>query len=270
MRIWLSISVIALLGGCATAPEPLRGEFPALTPQASLNQGISNQRVRWGGEIVDAIPGRDETCFEVLGQNLNDQGRPVESANSQGRFIACAQGFYDPAIYAEGREVTVVGTLTTTLTRKIGDYDYRYPQVSAQQVYLWPEESTYARRPYSGYPYYGPPYYGYPYYGYPYSSSFSLGFFGYNNYYPGYYGGPFYYRDRHPIINKPRPPDNAAPPNQKPSPPSKPSFSELKEKFQMQKPAPPPTPPRVSVPPRPNLQKGSPSAGAINRFRSSG
>lgn len=176
MRIQLCVFALALLGGCATVPEPLRGEFPAITPQASVNQGVSNQRVRWGGEIVDVTPARDETCFEVLGQNLNGQGRPVEGANSQGRFIACAQGFYDPAVYAEGRDFTVVGTVNTTVTRKVGEYDYRYPQVSVQQVYLWPERQTYAGRPYGGYPHYG-----YPNYGHPYRGGLSLGFFSYSN-----------------------------------------------------------------------------------------
>ncbi|MEO5573441.1 MAG: Slp family lipoprotein [Gammaproteobacteria bacterium] len=246
MRILLCVFALALLSGCATVPEPLRGEFPTVTPQGSVSQGINNQRVRWGGVIVEAMPGRDETCFEVLGQNLNDQGRPIESVNSQGRFIACAQGFYDPAVYAKGRDLTVVGTLNTTVTRKIGEYDYRYPQLAIQQVYLWPETRTYAERPY-GYPY-DYPYYGYPY-GYPYGGGLSLGFF--NNYYPGHY-----YHDRRPVVDKPKPPATPS-----------------REWFNRQKPAPSSAPP---VSPSSNFQKSAPTlspgpttSGFMNRFRSS-
>ena len=38
-----------------------------------------------------------------------------------------------------GRELTVVGTLHGTLSQKVGDYDYTYPRVEADAVYLWPK-----------------------------------------------------------------------------------------------------------------------------------
>jgi outer membrane lipoprotein len=58
---------------------------------------------------------------------------------SEGRFIACRAGFYDPAVFTAGREVTIAGTVTGFEARRIGDYDYRYPRVAADVIYLWPE-----------------------------------------------------------------------------------------------------------------------------------
>lgn len=217
MKIWLSVCTAFLLAGCVTVPERLRGEFPAITPQTSVERGLDNQRVRWGGEIVKTLPGRDETCFEVIGQYLNEEARPITDDNSQGRFIACARGFYDPAVYTQGRDLTVVGTLDEVVVRKIGDFDYRYPQVSAQQVYLWPNT----------YEYYG--------YGNDYDPFFSLGFYS-HSFYPGFYPRHYrdrYYRDHHysdryyrnPGRHKPRQPDRGtAPDSGKPPQLGLPSF----------------------------------------------
>lgn len=48
-------------------------------------------------------------------------------------------GFVDPAAYPEQRLVTVTGVLVGFTTRTIGQYDYRYPQLDARSIHLWPE-----------------------------------------------------------------------------------------------------------------------------------
>jgi outer membrane lipoprotein len=55
-----------------------------------------------------------------------------------GRFIACRPGFYDPALFQKNREVTFTGTIGGYETRHMGEYDYRFPRVDADVVYLWP------------------------------------------------------------------------------------------------------------------------------------
>lgn len=155
-QFWLVVT-LALLSGCVTTPQPLRGEFSAFTPQTAQNQNASGQRVRWGGDIIKTTPGQSETCFEVLAHGLDTNGQPVQSDNSQGRFISCAPGFYDPTVYAEDRELTIIGTLSEPVTNKIGNYDYRYPRVAAQTVYLWPERQEVYPAPFSYYdPFYDP------------------------------------------------------------------------------------------------------------------
>lgn len=124
------------LSGCAMAPDPLQGSFEHVTP-AQISGGVG-EHVRWGGKIVKVAPQADRTCFTVLSRPLEDSGRPKPGDTSMGRFIACAKGFYDPQVYTEKRQVTVVGNISGTTTRKIGGYPYHYPTVKAAEVYLWP------------------------------------------------------------------------------------------------------------------------------------
>lgn len=169
-RGWLVVAVF-VLGSCATTPEPLRGEFAMVAPQTAQNRNTTGQRLRWGGEIIQVTPGPNETCFELLGRSLEDNGRPVQGDKTQGRFIACAPGFYDPTVYAKDRELTVIGTLSEPVTGKIGNYDYHYPRVVAETIYLWPKRTE-------GYP--APPGYYDPFYD-PFFSPFGYGSYRYRH-----------------------------------------------------------------------------------------
>jgi outer membrane lipoprotein len=129
-----------VLAGCASAPRPLQGEYAPVLPAKASETRSGPERVRWGGSIVDTVPGPDSTCIEVLGRELNENARPrLTPDRSSGRFLACRAGFYDPAIFAPDREVTVTGQLAGFEVRRIGEYEYRYPRVEAEVIYLWPE-----------------------------------------------------------------------------------------------------------------------------------
>lgn len=129
-----------LLAGCATAPRPLQGEYASVVP-AQASDGAEGVRVRWGGRIVGVETRAAESCFEVLGRDLDGQARPRRVDASQGRFLACRSGFYDPAVFAKGRDITVTGTLKGHETRNVGDYPYDYPRVDSDTIYLWPKRS---------------------------------------------------------------------------------------------------------------------------------
>ncbi|SFF50672.1 outer membrane lipoprotein [Fontimonas thermophila] len=156
------------LSACAT-PAVLRGEFAELTPQqVAQNQrndtATTPSRVRWGGTILSMKNSQEESCFEILGRPLDYSGRPVEGDQEQGRFLAYYKGFKDPEVFKPGREVTIVGTLAGVETRKIGEFSYTYPKVTAADIYLWRERrdppATYIVDPF----FYGPFFYPYPYY----------------------------------------------------------------------------------------------------------
>lgn len=84
-------------------------------------------------------PQPNRTCFEMISTRLTVTGRPWwASDDTGGRFIACRTGFYDPAIFEQNREVTFTGRVAGHETRRIGGYDYRFPRVEADVVYLWP------------------------------------------------------------------------------------------------------------------------------------
>lgn len=131
-----ALALSLLLAGCATAPKPLQGEFNSQSPQQAAASG---ERVRWGGAVIEVEPLAGRTCFQVLARPLAANGRPRETDASEGRFLACRAGFYDPAVFTAGREVTVVGALDGSEARKVGEYELTLPRVAADAIHLWPE-----------------------------------------------------------------------------------------------------------------------------------
>lgn len=159
-------TAVSALTACATVPQPLQGTYTDLSTTSAQQGGASGAKVRWGGEIIKTEPGPQETCFYLLSRPLDNQARPKadSSGATQGRFVACRQGFYDPEVFTPGREVTVTGTLHGTVAQKVGEYDYNYPRVQADVVYLWPKRPLVVNYPPGFYdPFWGPgfgPYWG--------------------------------------------------------------------------------------------------------------
>lgn len=142
--LFLAVAGALGLGGCATIPQPIAGNFTPVTLAAARSGEANAAHVRWGGEIIATEPREQQTCFFVLARPLDSQARPKEGNDSAGRFMACKQGFYDPEVFRKGRELTITGTLAGTVQHKIGQYDYTYAKVDADNVYLWPKRVRYA------------------------------------------------------------------------------------------------------------------------------
>lgn len=168
----LGIALVLFLAGCASGvPEPVRRAPETVIGVEQVRRdatAFAGMKVRWGG-IVIGVENRDrDSLIEVLSQKLDRSGRPIASDKTEGRFLARREGFVDPAVYKEGREITIVGTVRGSLTRTIGGFRYTYPLISAETLHLWkprPEPKAY---PYYWDPYWPYPWYpGYPYYGYP-------------------------------------------------------------------------------------------------------
>ncbi|MEP6484442.1 MAG: Slp family lipoprotein [Rudaea sp.] len=145
MRYLVSIISLSalLLGGCATVPTPIAGkDFAAITPKQVTTQDAHGTRVRWGGEIIKVEPKAEQTCFEVLSRALYPDARPNRRDDSDGRFIACGHGFYDPEVYKKGRDLTVTGQIAGTEQHLVGEHEYTYARVDADGVYLWPKREA--------------------------------------------------------------------------------------------------------------------------------
>lgn len=140
-RTLFPIAACLALAACATAPKPLQGAYAPVTPRDAVAGTQTGASVRWGGSIVETVPGPENTCFQLVGRPLTASGRPSSDSPdaTDGRFIACRAGFYDPAVFAPGREVTFIGRIDGTETAKIGEYSYKLPKITADVVYLWPE-----------------------------------------------------------------------------------------------------------------------------------
>ncbi|MGH8192700.1 MAG: Slp family lipoprotein [Rhodanobacteraceae bacterium] len=190
--LFLSVVGALALGGCATIPTPLQGTYTPVTLDAARSGAANATPVRWGGKLIQTEPRQQQTCFFVLAEPLDSQARPERGAQSMGRFVACKQGFYDPEVFAKGREITVTGTLDGTIQHKIGQFDYTYPRVEANNVYLWKPRPLYAERPYP----YGP--FGWGGFCDPFWSPWGCGFG------PGF--GPWYYPPRVIVVPRPAPP----------------------------------------------------------------
>lgn len=140
MRLTTICIASALLAACATQPKPLQGQFQPLTAHQATVDNLTGSMVRWGGRIIRTEPRPDRTCFEVISTKLATDGRPYwASDETQGRFIACRTGFYDPALFEPNREVTFTGRIEGYEERKVDGFTYKFPRVSADVVYLWPQ-----------------------------------------------------------------------------------------------------------------------------------
>jgi len=174
MRIYIvSIAAAVLLGGCASVvPEAIRSAAPGNVQIAQVHEQPQQFRdtvVRWGGNIVSTRNERDHTVLEIVGRELDDEGRPQDEDRSLGRFLAKVPGFLDPSIYKPEREVTVRGRIEGVVEQAIGEFRYAYPLVRADDAYLWkprPPPMPYPRHPYYDDPFFYNPWYPWaaPYY----------------------------------------------------------------------------------------------------------
>lgn len=166
-RLAVLVVACAILAGCASAfsGQMLQGVDRSLTVGVlrSDPDRYRDARVVLAGEIIDTRPRTGSTEIEVLSRPLGDGDAPRRTDESDGRFLVVAPDFLDPAVFARGRRVSMVGTVTGGEERPLGDQPYRYVVTRADQIYLWPIPVA-GPYPY-GYPY---PYtYPYPYYGRP-------------------------------------------------------------------------------------------------------
>lgn len=136
-RLACTALLAALAGACASTPPALRGDYPGPAP-AAADDADRGARVRWGGRVLEVHPEAERTCLEILSLPLDGRARPDVGAAPGRRFLACRDGFVEPAAFPRERHVTVTGTLERFVTRAIGGYDYRYPVVRADVLHLWP------------------------------------------------------------------------------------------------------------------------------------
>lgn len=143
MRLLTALLAPLLLAACASGPlDAENAETDVLPREAALAGGAEGRRVLWGGTVVGVTNEAEETLIEVLGYPLGRDQRPDTDRGATGRFLIREAGFLDPADYAPGREVSVVGTLAGTRAGRVGEHAYTYPVVSASQLELWPRRSS--------------------------------------------------------------------------------------------------------------------------------
>jgi len=104
-------------------------------------------RVQWEGRIIRSMREGEDTCFELYGP-LDEWGFSARRFSTTERFIACAFGYYDPALFSAGRELLVEGSLSREASHVIGGQVYRLPLVQAAFLSLLPERPRHYAPPY--------------------------------------------------------------------------------------------------------------------------
>jgi len=138
----LPILLFAMVfAACATPPFKLDGVNQNISPtQTKGNDQFQGQRVVWGGMIVETKTFDKYTQIEVLSYPLDDSTAPIESGQTQGRFLLKYDGFLEPAEYASGRWLSAIGLVQPSIKGNIGSAEYHYAVLEAQQIHLWSED----------------------------------------------------------------------------------------------------------------------------------
>lgn len=168
IRIAGFILLLLLLDACSSVPAfPVPQDNPSLQSVHANAAAFHNRPIVWGGQILTTEVTQTSSTIFLLGKPLDSNGEPMESDSSDGRFIARLKGFHDPAIFRQGRTLTVSGIIVGSETHKIGEYAYVYPVVEVQRYRLWPVQKQ--RDDVDGWydPWWNPWYPWYPWYYYP-------------------------------------------------------------------------------------------------------
>lgn len=160
------ILLLLVLAGCAQVISPqLRNTASLDIPFGEVLRNPDRYTGKifiWSGTVLHTQNTPEGTMLKVLQKPSDYWGRPRNVDWSEGRFLALDRRYLDPAIYAEGRAVTVAGELAGTRVQRLGEIDYAYPLLSVKELYLWPKEVPapyYYYYPYDPYPPWGWRYY---------------------------------------------------------------------------------------------------------------
>ena len=140
LRLSLIFIAAIVLAACASSPNfDTTGIDTSVTPKRAADEGqaLQGEPVLWGGVVLVSTNLKDSTQLEILAYPLDSSQRPNREQNPLGRFLAVHEGYLETADYAQGRLITVRGTLGEKRTGRVGEAEYTYPVVKINQLYLW-------------------------------------------------------------------------------------------------------------------------------------
>ncbi|MHB8254290.1 MAG: Slp family lipoprotein [Acidiferrobacter sp.] len=137
--LWVLASLLLLAGCASRIPLELRQPHISQATVAGARAHLVpiGLRVRWGGIIAKVSNTPKATWIQIVSKPLRHDGRPRRRPRSDWRFLARVPGFLDPALYAVGRKITVVGVFSGYEKDPIGSYLYDFPVVHTLSSYLW-------------------------------------------------------------------------------------------------------------------------------------
>lgn len=119
--------------------EPARRAVdPSLSAEVLFGDpdAYRGKTVLLGGTIIGVRNSEEGTFIEVIEHPLDSRGRPRHTDVSHGRVMILSEEFLDPAIFAQGRSVTVVGEVLGKVLRPLDDIDYSYPLIRSRELHI--------------------------------------------------------------------------------------------------------------------------------------
>jgi len=148
---WIASLSLLWFTGCAAAisPETLKDVDQNIPFEGILKDpgAFQGKTVLLGGDIIETENFPDKTVIIILQRPLDSQDKPSGEDKSKGRFIVSVPEFIDPAIYGQGRQITVVGTVAGKEVRALDEIEYAYPIIDRLELYLWPIKETVETQP---------------------------------------------------------------------------------------------------------------------------
>lgn len=139
--------LLLLMVGCAPViSKQVREQVrPDLTFKEVLNdpERYKGQMILLSGVILESQNTPEGTLLQVLQHPAGFRGKPKDTDESEGRFLALDSRYLDMYVYAKGRAVTIAGEVQGKRTLPLDKTEYTYPLIYVKELYLWPVEERY-------------------------------------------------------------------------------------------------------------------------------
>lgn len=110
------------------------------------------QMVIFSGVIIETKNTQEGTLLQVLQRPIGFRGKPKDTDETEGRFLALDRRYLDANVFTKGRSVTIAGEIQEKRTLPLGEREYSYPLIYVKEIYLWPVVEKKYYSPY--YPYF--------------------------------------------------------------------------------------------------------------------
>ncbi len=89
------------------------------------------------GVIISTKTTKDGSTVEILQKPMDRDGRPLDTDQTDGRFLTQTGEFLDEAVYHPGRLITVIGEVAGKKMLPIDEIMYQYPLLTVKALHLW-------------------------------------------------------------------------------------------------------------------------------------
>lgn len=93
--------------------------------------------VMLGGMIVSSKNLKEGTLVEILQKPLDTDGQPLRTDSTEGRFLVQSDSYLDPAVYHQGRLITVIAEVLGRKELPLDEIIYPYPLLLMKDLHLW-------------------------------------------------------------------------------------------------------------------------------------